>query len=49
MQSYEEVAREVDGIVDSMGEHIDGNIKKIVIALRMAGFPTSSSCEGHTN
>lgn len=49
MQSYEEVAREVDSIVDSMGEHIDGNIKKIVIALRMAGFPTSSSCEGHTN
>jgi hypothetical protein len=49
MQStYDSVAREVDSITDGLGLPIDEGIKKIVIALRLWGFMTSGSCQGHT-
>lgn len=44
---YEDVAREVESLKDDLGLPIDDGIKKIVIALRLWGFPTDASCEGH--
>ncbi|MEI6237718.1 MAG: hypothetical protein WCP03_03920 [Candidatus Saccharibacteria bacterium] len=46
-KTYEEVAYEVDNMADGLNYPIDQGIKKIVTALRLLGFPTESSCEGH--
>lgn len=34
-------------ITDKLGKHVDAGIVSLVAALRMLGFPTSGSCEGH--
>ncbi|KKP33008.1 MAG: hypothetical protein A2312_04535 [Candidatus Staskawiczbacteria bacterium RIFOXYB2_FULL_32_9] len=44
---WEEKQREVDKIVDGLGEEIDKNIKDVVVAFVANGFSTSASCEGH--
>lgn len=38
----------LDKIADSCGEKIENGIKNTLVALRLLGFNTSSSCEGHT-
>ena len=37
----------IDGITDALGMPIEKGIRDTVIALRLLGFPTSGSCEGH--
>lgn len=40
---------ELDCITDALSEPIDPKIKSLVGALRLYGFCTRASCEGHTN
>ncbi len=47
--AWEEHKAKVERITDRLGEEIDEGIKETVIALRALGFPTTQSCEGHTN
>lgn len=46
-KTYDQAKREVDQITDGLNMPVDEGIKKAVIALRMWGFPTDGSCEGH--
>ncbi len=46
---WEKYKSEVERITDRLGKVIDEGIKETVIALRAIGFPTSQSCEGHTD
>lgn len=39
----------VDSITDRLGMPIDSGIKETVIVLRLLGFKTSQSCEGHSD
>src|SRR5574337_846682 len=48
-ESYLLHLKEVDGLVDRLGAEIDPLIKHPVTSLRMAGFPTFASCQGHMN
>lgn len=47
MNSFDEVAAEVERIVDGDGRPIDEQVKSLVIGLRMQGIRTDSSCGGH--
>lgn len=47
LRSPEEVTQEVNELTDRLGKPIDGNIKDLVIGLRMFGIETIQSCEGH--
>lgn len=47
MNNLQEVQQEVDELVDGLGRPIDAGIKKIVSVLRLIGFHTTASCEGH--
>ncbi len=47
-RAWEEKEEEVEEWVDALGEKIDPGIKEAVVALNMSGFPTSASCEGHS-
>ena len=38
---------EIDKIVDAVGKGIDEEIKDTIIALNVAEFPTTASCQGH--
>lgn len=38
---------EIDQIRDAKGEGIDEEIKDVVVAFSLAGFPTLQSCQGH--
>lgn len=38
---------EIGHVVDANGKGIDEEIKDIVVAFNVAGFPTSQSCQGH--
>jgi hypothetical protein len=38
---------EIDEIVDALGKGIDEEIKDTIIALNIADFPTTASCQGH--
>jgi len=38
---------EVTRLVDGLGKRIDPKIRRIVVALRVHGFSTSASCQGH--
>ncbi len=44
---WQKTELEVEKIVDSLGHKIDKNIKETVVALKVYGFPTRASCEGH--
>jgi hypothetical protein len=46
-QSYEEVSQEVNELADGLGWPVDEKVKNIVVALRLQGFSTEASCEGH--
>lgn len=46
-KKIQEIQKEVDLITDRLGHPIDEQIKPAVIALRLSGFPTSASCQGH--
>ena len=46
---WDEMAVEVDKIVDPLDKHVDEGIKDTVIALQLLGFETDGSCEGHTD
>jgi len=46
-RSEADVRADVDKITDGLGHEIDPGIKDAVTALRVAGLPTSGSCEGH--
>ena len=39
----------VDTLTDVLGMPVDQGIREIVAALRLAGFSTTGSCEGHLN
>ncbi|HSX14708.1 MAG TPA: hypothetical protein VLE72_02250 [Candidatus Saccharimonadales bacterium] len=41
------IRAEVDQIADKLGTPIDDRIKETVVALKLNGFETSGSCEGH--
>jgi hypothetical protein len=44
---WEEEKKEVDRIVDGIGERVDEGIKEAIIALSLLGINTAASCEGH--
>ena len=39
--------KEADGLVDSLGLHVDKKIRLFVATLRALGFNITGSCEGH--
>jgi hypothetical protein len=45
--TFQEALSKVDSITDALGKPVDTNIKKLVAALILHGFPTNGSCEGH--
>lgn len=45
--TFQMAMKEVDSITDALGKPVDKNIKKLVAALILHGFPTNGSCEGH--
>lgn len=47
MREWDEVAIEVEGLVDKVGQPVDSGIKQLIIGLRCLGVPTAYSCEGH--
>jgi len=47
MNSLSQVKKEVDQLVDRLGYPIDNGIKRVVAVLRLVGFHTTASCEGH--
>ncbi len=44
---WEAMAAEVARLVDGLGVPVDEGIRDTVIALRLLGIETVSSCEGH--
>lgn len=46
---WNQATQEVTEISDDLGRGIDEGIRETVIALRVNGFPLSSSCEGHVD
>jgi hypothetical protein len=46
---WDEMAAEVVKVTDGLGLEIDSGIKDTVIALRLLGFDTDGSCEGHSD
>ena len=46
-RNIDEVKKEVEGLRDGTGKPIDELIKPLVIGLRMWGFQTQNSCQGH--
>lgn len=44
---WQELAQQVDRIIDKLGLPIDNGIKESIIALHALGFHTTGSCEGH--
>jgi hypothetical protein len=44
---WESAKQDVDRIVDKLGKRIDEKIKPLVLGLRVFGFETTGSCEGH--
>ncbi len=42
-----ETRQEVSQLTDALGKGVDEGIKEAVVALRVYGFPTTGSCEGH--
>ena len=47
-QKLETARKEVEKMVDKLGLGVDENIKEVVAIFRAMGFPTESSCGGHT-
>lgn len=43
------ISEEVDKMTDGLGLPVDSSIKPSVIALHLWEFPTSASCQGHTD
>ncbi len=46
---WEETMKKIEKITDNLGYPIDKNIREAVIASKLLGVETSSSCEGHIN
>lgn len=46
-RSYADELAIVDRMTDGHGRAVDRAIREPVAALRLLGFPTSQSCEGH--
>lgn len=46
-RAWKQQEQEVNQLVDGLGKRIDAGIKEGVIALRVLGFHTAASCEGH--
>jgi hypothetical protein len=46
-QRWEEAEQQAEKITDGLGKIIDAGIKETVIALKVHGFVTIGSCEGH--
>jgi hypothetical protein len=46
-EQWQKAADEIDKTVDRKGTPIDQGIKRMVIVLRLLGFRTENSCEGH--
>ena len=49
LQKLEKVTQEVERIGDKLGLKVDQGIKETVAIIIAMGFPTESSCSGHTN
>lgn len=46
-QKWENACKEIENITDSLGHHIDKNIKETVVSLNVLNINTAGSCEGH--
>lgn len=46
---WSEMAADVDKTIDALGIPVEEGIKDTVIALRLLGFETDGSCEGHSD
>jgi hypothetical protein len=46
-RAWQQQEQQVSRIVDRLGKRIDEGIKEAVVALRLLGFLTTASCEGH--
>lgn len=46
-EKWDNVSNEVKKTIDTLGHHIDENIKETVVALNVYDINTSGSCEGH--
>ncbi|MGH9460193.1 MAG: hypothetical protein ACRD1X_03185, partial [Vicinamibacteria bacterium] len=44
---WREIEQEVDQIEDRLGRPVDEGIKETIVALKVNGFGTTASCEGH--
>lgn len=44
---WNSIVKQVETIVDGVGEPVDEGVKEPVVALKTHGFGTKSSCEGH--
>jgi len=44
---WQKISKEVDGLHDSLGRPVDSGIKDLVVVLRILGYKTIGSCEGH--
>lgn len=49
MKVWQETREEVARMVDKLDEPVDEGIKEGVVALRVNGFETNASCEGHVD
>src|SRR5437870_3873337 len=47
MAAWRQEESVVESIVDKQGKRVDAGIKESVVALRVLGFETDGSCEGH--
>jgi hypothetical protein len=48
-KSLPQAKEQVNQLVDGLNKPIDEGIKRVVAALRLVGFHTTASCEGHMN
>jgi len=48
-RAWESLVSDVERLRDSLGLHIDNEIKPLVVALRANGFSTTASCAGHVD
>jgi hypothetical protein len=48
-EKWGQALSDIDGITDSLGEHVDSKVKETVVALNLLGVHTTASCEGHVD
>jgi len=46
-QGWQQAVREVDRLVDKLGTPMDAGIKDAVVTLKLLGYKTIGSCQGH--